>query len=173
MTIGAAKRFLASAQSSEGFKVIDALVKAEEELQRIKSGLNNAASLSPAEFLLQQAQMMVETERRLKQIDSAFTTLAARVEEVADSQHDDGYRTLAAYAKRISITTSPTESDLASCGRIAASIWRSHYDQDPKKTGSKKFDSVYIYPVDFLDRFREAIFGKFGIKTERQLSILA
>lgn len=173
MTLGAAKRFLASAQTKEGFKVIEALIQAEEELQHIKAGLNNAALLSPAEYLLQQAQMMVENERRFKEMNSAFTTLAARVEEVADSQHDDGYRTLAAYAKRIGITPTPTESDLASCGRIAASIWRSHYEQDPKRTGSKKFDSVFIYPIDFLDRFREAIFGKFNIKTERQLSILA
>ena len=37
MTIGAAKRFLASAQTEEGFKIIDALVKAEEELTSIKA----------------------------------------------------------------------------------------------------------------------------------------
>lgn len=37
MTIGAAKRFLASAQTKQGFAIIDALVKAEEELQAIKA----------------------------------------------------------------------------------------------------------------------------------------
>jgi hypothetical protein len=37
MTIGAAKRFLASAQTEQGFAIIDALVRAEEELQTIKA----------------------------------------------------------------------------------------------------------------------------------------
>ena len=39
MTIGAAKRFLASAQTQEGFKTIDALIKAEEELTAIKANI--------------------------------------------------------------------------------------------------------------------------------------
>jgi len=38
MTIGAAKRFLASSQTQVGFKTIDALIKAEEELNSIKAG---------------------------------------------------------------------------------------------------------------------------------------
>jgi len=37
MTIGAAKRFLASAQTKEGYKIIEALIQAEEELQAIKA----------------------------------------------------------------------------------------------------------------------------------------
>lgn len=37
MTIGAAKRFLASAQTTEGFAVIEALIRAEEELQAIRA----------------------------------------------------------------------------------------------------------------------------------------
>ena len=39
MTVGAAKRFLASAQTQEGFKTIDALIKAEEELTAIKANI--------------------------------------------------------------------------------------------------------------------------------------
>ena len=39
MTVGTAKRFLASAQTAAGFKTIDALIKAEEELTAIKANI--------------------------------------------------------------------------------------------------------------------------------------
>ena len=60
MTIGAAKRFLASAQTEEGYAIIDALVKAEEELQSIKADTHSLVASIVDDRLNAMIPVMIE-----------------------------------------------------------------------------------------------------------------
>lgn len=60
MTVGAAKRFLASAQTEAGYKVIEALIQAEEELQAVKSDLSSTVAAMVDSRMNAVIPMMVE-----------------------------------------------------------------------------------------------------------------
>lgn len=167
MTIRSAKRFLASAQTKEGYAVIDALILAEEELQAIKAGnwQGSEEGLSEMDILARMCQSMADQQRRQKQAEMEaekhsrnLAKLEKRFDDYYESEHDDGYRTLSAYAKRIGIKPAPNDKQLSLCGRVASAIWCSLYGDMPKKSGHRKYDNVNAYPIDFLNEHREIIF---------------
>ena len=81
MTVGAAKRFLASAQTQEGFKTIDALIKAEEELTAIKAG--GAATNRVANILDSPAQMQELMLELIVRRDQDQQTIKTQAEKIA------------------------------------------------------------------------------------------
>ena len=81
MTVGTAKRFLASAQTAAGFKTIDALIKAEEELTAIKAG--GAATNRVANILDNPAQMQELMLELIVRRDQDQQTIKTQAEKIA------------------------------------------------------------------------------------------
>ena len=81
MTIGAAKRFLTAAQTDAGFKLIDSLIKAEEELTAIKAG--GAATNRVANILDNPAQMQELMLELIVRRDQDQQTIKTQAEKIA------------------------------------------------------------------------------------------
>ena len=81
MTIGAAKRFLTAAQTDAGFKLIDSLIKAEEELTAIKTG--GAATNRVANILDNPAQMQELMLELIVRRDQDQQTIKTQAEKIA------------------------------------------------------------------------------------------
>lgn len=104
-----------------------------------------APALSPAEFLLRQAQMMVEQERRVAALETTVVAISAK-QSAQDGAHD--WFTTLAYAKLNGLPT-----DRVSCqkhGQRAARLMRSR-GQEPIRRQDATFGTVNTYPVDVLE----------------------
>lgn len=104
-----------------------------------------APALSPAEFLLRQAQMMVEQERRVAALETTVVAISAK-QSAQDGAHD--WFTTLAYAKLNGLPT-----DRVSCqkhGQRAARLMHSR-GQEPIRRQDATFGTVNTYPVDVLE----------------------
>jgi prophage antirepressor-like protein len=117
-------------------------VTAEVLPQIRKTGSYAVRPLSPGEFLVQQAQMMLDQERRT-------AVLEAKVAAI-EGAHDE-FTTLA-YAKLNDLPT-----DRPSCqrhGQRASRLMRSR-GQQPRKRQDATFGTVNVYPVSVLEETAE------------------
>lgn len=108
-----------------------------------------ARQLTPGEFLLQQAQMIVDNERRVAAVEQSQRVLAAKVAAI-EGAHDE-FTTLA-YAKLNGLP-----SDRPSCqrhGQRASRLMRAR-GQEPRKRQDATFGTVNVYPVDVLEETAE------------------
>lgn len=99
-------------------------------------------SLSPAEFLLEQAKMFVEQERRINTIENKVSILEAKVETRPENCY-----TIAGYAslrgKRIDVSRANM------LGRKAAKLSK-EYGYEISQTHDPRFGSVNVYHADIL-----------------------
>jgi phage anti-repressor protein len=150
MTIGAAKRFLASAQTNEGYQIIEALIQAEEELQKLKR------NLSPAEFLLQQAQMLVEMERRDAATNNRISRVESEVRTLKGDTYGSGFVTIMGYCADLGI---PVSSKVAAKYGRTASALAKHYGAPVHSATSEIWGHVNTYSRDFLKANHDVIFA--------------
>jgi prophage antirepressor-like protein len=118
-------------------------VTAEVLPQIRKTGSYSVKPMTPGELLVQQAQMMLDQERRT-------TVLEAKVAAI-EGAHDE-FTTLA-YAKLNDLPT-----DRVSCqkhGQRASRLMRSS-GQEPRKRQDATFGTVNVYPVTVLEETIEA-----------------
>lgn len=86
-----------------------------------KTGSYSIENLSPAEAFLKQAQMMVDFERRQKEIEVQFDTVKDRIHLVESKLKDDpGYFSITGYANLIGISV--TDEEAKSFGKKATKI---------------------------------------------------
>lgn len=108
-----------------------------------------ARQLTPGEFLLHQAQMIVDNERRVAAVEQDQRVLAAKVAAI-EGAHDE-FTTLA-YAKLNDLPT-----DRPSCqrhGQRAARLMRSR-GLEPRKRQDATFGTINVYPVEILEETTE------------------
>jgi len=84
ITVGAAKRFLASAQTKEGFRTIEALIQADEELQAIKKNLAGMIDQTILQKFADLAEAQAKTNETLVKIQKDQTGIMSVLVSLVD-----------------------------------------------------------------------------------------
>ncbi len=115
-----------------------------------KTGSYSEKELSPAEFLLHQAQRMVDQERKMKQIETEQKKQSLELEEIkakVTTTNSDFYTVSGFAAIRNLRHLDVNKANLL--GRLASKLSR-HYGIDIGKVKDERYGSVNTYHIDIL-----------------------
>jgi len=139
LTIDAAKELAMVEGNAKGKQARQYFIDCEKRLTK---------SLSPAELILQQAQMLVDIEKQNKEILSRQTLIETRIDKVeAKSVTRPEYYTIAGYASLNNIKCPITMA--ATLGKRASIICKKE-NIVVEETHDPRFGKVNVYPVDIL-----------------------
>lgn len=131
------------------------------EYNRMESELRELTKLSPAEFLVYQAQRILEHERALalhqKQIEATNVRIDAISDKVSELSGERGYMSILGYAKKInhSIDTN-TASKL---GKACSNLCRKR-NHEIKKLNHEMYGIVGSYPLEVLKEVFDSYLSK-------------
>lgn len=128
-----------------------------------------APVLTPAQQALQTAQALVDLETKTLEIakrqdasDFKVQELSTKINDIVEGNYDDGFRSLVGYSHSMpNLKKKLSSEELSGPGKVAASIWRSLYNEEPKKTeatnGAKY--GVNQYPKSFIQKYESSIYA--------------
>ena len=124
-----------------------------------------APTLSPAELLVAQANLLLEQDKRMKALESNFVDMKddiidmnGRVEQLESAvvNHPEDYVSVAGYARMKNIPLSLSVAQ--HLGRKAKKLSKAR-GVEIHQTGDERFGTVRIYRIDILDD----VFAAFGV----------
>ena len=132
---------LAMKAKNETAEKFQALV-ADEIIPSIRKTGAYAISLSPAELLVKQAQVLLEQEKRMSAIENDVLEIKAQIET-----HPVDWYTVAGYASKLGV-----KADLETCRKYGkkAKELSVKYGYNIGKTPDPRFGQVNVYHLDIL-----------------------
>lgn len=136
------------------------LVLRWEELERSKQ----SKALTQAELILQMAQMNVENERRVRELEAQQHALESRVEEIVVRTNTNlSYSTIVGFASRNGIKVSRERA--SELGRACTGVCKSH-GYDMGRVTDPRFGYVKTYPDIVLKEIFEGFYPNARIRVE-------
>ncbi|MDR3351039.1 MAG: antA/AntB antirepressor family protein [Prevotellaceae bacterium] len=140
LSISAAKELAMVEGNAKGKQARQYFIACEQKLKEVSK------PLSPAEQLLQQAQLMVEQERRIEHVESKLHVLEARISTRPN------YFTIVGYATLHRISVNLKQASIL--GRRASELCKAR-DIETDRIPDPRFGEVRMYPADVLDEVFE------------------
>lgn len=135
---------LVGGYSSAVEKAFDLNVAYINRFEEMEKELQNKKQLSPAEFLLQQAQIMVEMEKRVAENEKSIQRLEHNIRRTQTTQH----LTVIAYANMKGVK--PNHYNSSVVGRKATKICKAR-DLQIGKVVDSKYGLINTYPEEVLE----------------------
>ena len=136
------------------------LVLRWEELERSKQ----SKALTQAELILQMAQMNVENERRVRELEAQQHALESRVEEIVVRTNTNlSYSTIVGFASRNGIKVSRERA--SELGRACTGVCKSH-GYDMGRVTDPRFGYVKTYPDIVLKEIFEGFYPNARIRVK-------
>ena len=136
------------------------LVLRWDELERSKQ----SKALTQAELILQMAQMNVENERRVRELEAQQHALESRVEEIVVRTNTNlSYSTIVGFASRNGIKVSRERA--SELGRACTGVCKSH-GYDMGRVTDPRFGYVKTYPDIVLKEIFEGFYPNARIRVK-------